>query len=183
MFQLNNEDIRKVSGQLDTLYTALKCFIYYTEIKNKLETTKQNIKCLEFIEFTLLYTLLINWNELFGLDKKNNHWKKITLEKPEFTNRLYQAGNYTYVSWSEYRSYINVLCNNFITFPDPYHHRDQSYDLHGVNVSLKVTHCWLQDLVKDSDIAMNEKIKKWPITNKNHIEELKLQIHAILDNV
>ncbi|MGI9227957.1 MAG: hypothetical protein ACR2PU_04105 [Gammaproteobacteria bacterium] len=181
MLNIDKDDIRRVASQLDAFYTALKCFIYYVEIKNKQDVEKDNVDCWNFIEFTLIYTMLINWNEVFGINKDNKHWKEITFEQPEYTNRLYHAGEYTYTSWTEYRSNINDLSNNFISFPDPYHHREQKYNLEGIKVSLEVTHDWLYELVADNEgILDTEESEKWPITNKNHIDELKQEIQTIL---
>ena len=183
MLQIDKDDIRRVARQLDALYTGLKCFIYYTEIKNKQAVENDNTECWNFIEFTLLYTMLMNWNEVFGIHKNNKHWKEISSEQSEYTNRLYQAGEYTYTSWSEYRSYMNDLRNDFISFPDPYHHRDQNYNLKGIKVSLQVTHEWLHDLVTNNDDILNsEESEKWPIKNEHHIDELRKEIQAVLKN-
>ena len=55
MIRIEEDDIRRIAGQLDALYTALKCFVYYTEVKNKLDIEKDNVQCWDFIEFTLMY--------------------------------------------------------------------------------------------------------------------------------
>ncbi len=183
MFNIDQDDIRRISGQLDTLYTALKCYVYYTEVKSKLDIEKNNAQCWGFIEFTLMYTMLINWNEIFGINAKGNHWKELTFEQDEYIDKLYDSGGYTYASWSEYRRKINDLCNTFISFPDPYHHKNQEYDLTGIKVSLEVTHHWLHKIVADaSDILSNEEAEKWPIANINYIEELKKEIQAVFNN-
>lgn len=183
MLAINKDDIRRASGQLDALYTALKCFIYYSEIKNRHDTEKQNTNCWDFIEFTLLYTMLINWDEVFGINSKSDHWKEITLEQDDYTDKLYAAGGYTYNSWYEFRRNINDLKNQFISFPDPYHHKDQNYDLEGIRTSLVITHEWLHDLITiKTGILSKEDSKKWPITNNNLIEELKKEIQVALDN-
>ena len=183
MLHIDKDDIRRAAGQLDALYTALKCFIYYTEIKNRHNTEKQSSNCWDFIEFTLLYSMLINWNEVFGINTKSDHWKEITFEQDEYTDTLYAAGGYTYASWYEFRRSINDLKNNFISFPDPYHYKNQDYDLEGIRTSLVVTHDWLYSLIANNeDILSKEESDKWPIMNKNLIEELKNEIQVALDN-
>ena len=184
MLNIDQEDIRRISGQLDTLYTALKCFVYHTEVKDKVDADKNNNQFWEFIEFTLMYTLLINWNEIFGINAKGNHWKEITFEQDEYIDRLYELGNYDYTSWSDYRREINDLCNSFISFPDPYHHKNQQYNLEGIRVSLEITHEWLYKLVANTkDILSEEELSKWPILNKNHIENIKKEIHIALNKI
>jgi hypothetical protein len=181
MIHLDKTDIGKISRQLDALYTAFKCFVYYTEIHKQHDSKRTNIEFWDFIEFTSLYTMLINWNEVFGIVKKNNHWKELTLEESEYINRLYQAGEYNYTSWMEYRSYISELCNDFIFFPDPYHHRDQKYNLDGIKTSLEVTHEWFHALVSDNeDLVKSGELNKWPITTKDHIGDLKQEIQTVL---
>ncbi len=183
ILNINKDDIRRVAGQLDALYTALKCFIYYTEIINRLDTKEQNTNCWDFIEFTLLYTMLINWDEVFGINTKSCHWKEITLEQDEYIDTLYAAGAYTYTSWYEYRRNINDLKNNFISFPDPYHHKNQNYDLEGIRTSLVVTHNWLHGLIENNiGLLSKNESDKWPVMNKNLIEELKREIQLALDN-
>jgi hypothetical protein len=183
MLHIDKDDIRRVAGQLDALYTALKCFIYLSEIKNKQDADKHNIKCWDFIEFTLMFTLLINWNEIFGINSKTNHWKEITFEQSEYIDKLYAEGNYNYASWTAYRNEINDLCNNFISFPDPYHHKNHKYNLQGIKISLELTHEWLHSLVAENEIIFSsEEAEKWPINNKQHIEELKQEIQAALAN-
>lgn len=183
MLHIDKEDIRRAAGQLDALYSALKCFIYYTEIKNRHDKEKQNTNCWNFIEFTLLYTMLINWNEVFGINIKHNHWKGITLEQDEYAEKVYAAGGYDYTSWYKFRKNMSDLKNNFISFPDPYHHKNQNYDLEGIRTSLVVTHNWLHDLIADNEgILSKEESEKWPIMNKNLIESLKKEIQVALDN-
>lgn len=183
MINVNQDDIRRAASQLDALYTSMKCFVYYTEIKKKQDIEKQNTECWDFIEFTLLYTMLINWNEAFGISSQSNHWKEITFEQPEFTAKLYAAGNFTYQSWTDYRTYINDLSNSFISFPDPYHHKNQDYALDGIKASLEVTHDWLNGLLENNaGILSSDESEKWPIANKNHISDLKQQIQDALKN-
>ena len=183
MIHIKEDDIRRVASQLDALYTSLKCFVYYTEVKNKLDIEKDNVQCWDFIEFTLMYTLLINWNEIFGINAKGVHWKEITFEQEEYMDRLYAAGEFNYASWYEYRQEINNLCNSFITHPDPYHHKNQEYNLKGIKLSLEMTHDWLHDLVAgNKGILSSEECDKWPMSNKNHIQDLKKEIQAALTN-
>ncbi len=183
MLRIDQDDIRRIAGQLDALYTALKCFVYYTELKNNHSKDENKNQCWNFIEFTLLYTLLINWNELFGLNAKGSRWKEVTLEQDQYTDILYDLGGYNYTSWSEYRREINDLCNSFISFPDPYHHRDQEYNLTGIKISLEHTHHWLHDLVANTDhILSSEESEKWPITNKNYIQDLKMEIRDVINS-
>ena len=134
MLKIDQDDIRRIAGQLDTLYTTLKCYVYYTEI-NKLDMQNNNARFWKFIEFTLMYTMLINWNEIFGINAKGNHWKELTFEQDEYIDTLYESGGYTYASWSDYRHEINDLSNSFISFPDPYHHKSQEYNLEGIKLS------------------------------------------------
>ena len=182
MIHINKDDIRRISKRLDALYTSIKCYIYYMEIKNKKDIEKQNTGCWNFIEFTLLYTLLINWNEVFGINTKQDHWKEITFEQDEYTDKLYAAGGYTYTSWYEFRRNINDLKNDFISFPDPYHHKDQNYDLEDIRISLVVTHDWLHSLIESKeDILSKEESEKWPIADKNHFEVLKEEMQSVLN--
>ncbi len=183
MLKIDQDDIRRIAGQLDTLYTTLKCYVYYTEIINKLDKQKDNAQYWEFIEFTLLYTLLINWNLIFGINAKGDHWKEITFEQDEYIDTLYISGRYTYASWFDYRHEINDLSNTFISFPDPFHHKNQEYNLEGIKVSLEVTHHWLHKLAANSgDILTSEESKKWPLSKLNYIEELKKEINAAVNN-
>ncbi len=181
MINIDKTHIKKVSRELDAFYTALKSFIYYTEL-NKQGTTKlNNSEFWSYIEFTLLYTMLVNWNEVFGVAKQNKHWNEITLEVSDYINKLYVAGEFNYTSWTEYRNYINELNHNFILFPDPYHHTDQKYNLEGIKVSLEVTHEWFHDLASSNeDIAKSEEINKWPIKDKDHINNLRQEIQAVI---
>ncbi len=183
MLNIDQDDIRRIAGQLDALYTALKCYVYYSEVKSYIETEKSNTHIWDFVEFTLLYTLLINWNEIFGINAKGAHWKELTSEQDDFIDKLYDSWEYNYSSWSEYRREINELCNSFISFPDPYHHKNQNYDLTGIKVSLEVTHHWLHDLVADNkDILSDEESEKWPLNNINHINDLKKEIQAVVNS-
>lgn len=183
MLKIDQDDIRRISGQLDTLYTALKCYVYYTEVKNKLDSEKHISQCWDFIEFTLMYTMLINWNEIFGINAKGDHWKEVTFEQDDYIDELYDTGGYTYASWLEYRHEINDLCNSFISFPDPYHHKNQEYNLTGIKVSLQITHQWFHNLISNTkNILSSEESEKWPLTNLNHIEDLKKEIQVILNN-
>ena len=182
MSHIDNTFIEKISSQLDAFYSAIKAFIYYTELNKRIVKEVNNQAFWNFIEFTLLYTMLVNWNEVFGVNKKNKHWKEITLEDPIYLKKLYSAGNYNYTRWTEYRNYINELNNNFILFPDPYHHRDQNYDLEGVKVSLEVTHEWLYDLIlENKDMINNQVFNKWPVDAKNYINDLKREVQAVLN--
>lgn len=181
MVNLDTADIKKVSRELDAFYTALKSFIYYIELNKQGNANKNNSGFWDYIEFTLLYTMLVNWNEVFGIAKQNKHWNEITLEDSDYINRLYTAGEFNYTSWTEYRNYINELNHNFILFPDPYHHTDQKYNLEGIKVSLEVTHEWFHELVSSNeDIAKSEEITKWPIKTKDHINNLRQEIQAVI---
>ena len=181
MPQIDKYFIEKISRQLDAFYTALKSFIYYTELHKHINKGVNNQEFWNFFEFTSLYTTLVNWNEVFGVNKKNKHWKEITLEDSEYLKKLYTSGNFDYTSWTEYRNYINELNHNFILFPDPYHHKDQNYHLEGVKASLEVTHEWLHKLILEhKEIENNQLPNKWPIQSRNYIEELRQEVQTAL---
>ena len=183
MSNINNVDIKKISAQLDAFYTALSCFIYYSYINENKNAISSITNFWKLTEFIYLYTLLENWNKVFGLDCKNNHWKEITFEVPEYTKLFYEAGNFNYTSWTEYRTYVNELTHDFALFPDPYHHINQNYNLDGVKNSLEFTHKWLHELLFVKKKAKNiEELNKWPISNKDHIDNLKKEIHTVLQS-
>lgn len=181
MSNINNVDIKKISVQLDAFYTALSCFIYYSSINENKNTISSVTNFWKLTEFIYLYTLLENWNKIFGLDCKNYHWKEITFEVPEYTKLFYEAGNFNYTSWTEYRTYVNELTHDFALFPEPYHHINQNYNLDGIKNSLEFTHNWLHELLFVKKKAKNiEELNKWPISNKNHIDNLKKEIQTVL---
>lgn len=181
MSNINNVDIKKISVQLDAFYTALSCFIYYSSINENKNTISSVTNFWKLTEFIYLYTLLENWNKIFGLDCKNYHWKEITFEVPEYTKLFYEAGNFNYTSWTEYRTYVNELTHDFALFPEPYHHINQNYNLDGVKNSLEFTHNWLHELLFVKKKAKNiEELNKWPISNKDHIDNLKKEIQTVL---
>ena len=180
MIHIDKSDITRISRELDAFYTSVKCFCYFSGIRQQNTTDGDGAEFRDFIEFTLLHTLLANWTEVFGIGEKNNHWKEITLENPEFIDRLYRAGEFDYKSWTEYRNYVNDLSHDFILFPDPYHHKDQQYDLKGIEASLEITHQWLNELVSSNkNLVASEEIKKWPVEEKNHTDTLKLAVQDI----
>lgn len=181
MSNINNVDIKKISVQLDAFYTALSCFIYYSSINENKNTISSVTNFWKLTEFIYLYTLLENWNKIFGLDCKNYHWKEITFEVPEYTKLFYEAGNFNYTSWTEYRTYVNELTHDFALFPEPYHHINQNYNLDGVKNSLEFTHNWLHELLFVKKKAKNiEELNKWPISIKDHIDNLKKEIQTVL---
>ena len=177
MIKIDIADIEKISRQLDAFYTAYKGFVYYTELHDYQHKNAKIKNFWNFIEFMSLSTLLINWNEIFGITKKNESWKQITFEVPEYIKLLYKEGEFTYSTWTDYRNYINELCNDFIIFPDPYHHSDQKYNLEGIKCSLEITHDWLYKLVSCNNGLINsEYLNRWPVANKNYIKNLKREI-------
>ena len=183
MSNINNVDISKISVQLDAFYTALSCFIYYSYISENKNAFSSATNFWDLTEFIYLLTLLENWNKTFGLDCKNNHWKEITFEVPEYTKLFYEAGNFNYTSWTEYRAYVNELTHDFALFPDPYHHINQKYNLDGAKSSLEFTHDWLHELLFVKKKVKNiEELNKWPISNKDHIESLKKEIQSVLQS-
>lgn len=179
----NNFDIKKISPQLDTFYTAFSCFVYYSSINKFNKNKKLPSNFWKLTEFIYLNTLLENWNTIFGFDCKNNYWKEITFEVPEYTERFYSSYSYNYTSWTEYRAYINELTHNFFLYPDPYHHVDQAYDLEGVESTLLFTHEWLHKLIYiEKKVTSSEGVDKWPIASKNHMDKLSEEIHGTLAN-
>ena len=177
------KSFRKIADQLDSFYTSLKAFIYYSEIYKQLENGGDNQEFLNFLKFSLLNTMLISWYEVFGIEKKNMHWKEITLENPDYLRKIYDAGNYNYTSWTEYRNYISDLRNNFLNLPDYYHHETQEYDFKGVNTSLEITHKWLYELVSSNEELNNcEEFNKWPVKTKNYIDTIRKEIQTKLKN-
>ena len=184
MSDINNVDIKKISTQLDAFYTALSCYIYYSYINENKNFISSVIKFWELTEFVYLTTLLENWNKIFGLECKNNYWKEITFEVPEYTKMFYEIGNFNYTSWTEYRTYINELTHDFTLFPDPYHHLNQKYNLDGIKHSLEFTHKWLHEIFIVKNKSKNgEILSKWPIANKNHINNLKQEIQTVLQSM
>jgi hypothetical protein len=133
------------------------------------------------LEFTLQYSLLANWNEVYGIEKKNNHWKEITLENQEFVRRLYEAAGLDYRGWTDYRNYVNELRHDFVLFPDPYHHSGQEYDLGALQVSLAVSHQWMYELVSaNEELANGEDIGKWPLQQQDYLESLERPMETAL---
>ena len=177
-------NLKKSSRELDAFYTALKSFFYYTELRKYGELNRSNDEFWDLVEFTLLYSMLVNWNEVFGMSKKNTHWNKLTLENSEYVNILYSAGNFDYTNWTEYRRYINEICHNFILFPDPYHHKDQEYNIQGMKISLEITHQWLNEKVSNNtDLVKNDELNKWPLSNKDYINDLKSETQTIVNSI
>ena len=184
MKQFNLSDIQRISRELDAFYTALRAHVYFTEFQKQRDVRRNNAAFWDFAEFTILYSLLINWNEIFGIEARNNHWKEVTLEDPDFVKRLYEAGQFSYASWTEYRSYVNELKHDFVLFPDPYHHRGREYDLAGIGASLEVTQGWLIGLVTGNDDLVDaDELCKWPMADENHIASLENEVRKVLDAV
>ncbi len=179
--EINYADIKRISGQLDAFYTAYKCYIYYREIADTDLNNNKSSGFWKFQEFLLLYALLINWCEVFGISNKNSHWKEMTLENKEFTGVLYSESGYSYNEWTSYRKYINEIKNSFIVFPDQYHHIQENYDLRGVEISLEITHKWLYDIVKDSkDMPELNNLMKWPLLDLKFMEQLRKDMQQLL---
>ena len=57
---------------------------------------------------------------------------------------------------AEFRRNINDLKNNFISFPDPNHHKDQNYDLESIKITLFVTHDWMCALVTNNESILRK---------------------------
>ncbi len=178
--KLNNNDIRRISNQLDAFYTAFRSDIYYNEVHNSVIIQQCDSDFWKFQKYLLLYSLIVNWCEVFGPNAKNNHWKEVTLENRNFTNLLYEASNYDYAGWSNYRKYINNVKNSYITEPDVYHHKDVTLDLYGIDVSLNVTHQWLNQMVEGSEDSLSSSvISRWPIKQRNFSRYCRLEFRAL----
>ena len=74
----------------------------------------------------------------------------MTLENNEYTELLYEHGNYSYASWYTYRKYIEEIKKSYLKDLDVYHHENPDIDLSGINTSLRITHVWLNKLVTNS---------------------------------
>ena len=166
--KLDNSDIRRISNQLDAFYTAFRSSIYYSEVHNSITIQRHESDFWIFQEYLLLYSLVVNWCEVFGPAAKNNHWKEITLENQEFTKLLYDASNYDYAGWTNYRKYVNDIKNSYLADPDLYHHNKSEIDLYGIDVSLNVTHQWLNQLVLEHEDSLSKEIiDRWPICQRS----------------
>ena len=102
MDSIDNDDIRRISQQLDNFYTAYRSYIYYSQVCNEVTLQKHANDYWKFQKYLLLFSLVVNWCEVFGAHTKNNHWKEITVENQEFNELLYKRGNYNYTSWSSF---------------------------------------------------------------------------------
>lgn len=177
---LNNNDIRRISNQLDAFYTAFRSNIYYSEIHNSVIIQQCDNEFWKFQKYLLLYSLIVNWCEVFGPNAKNNHWKEITLENRNFTKLLYEASNFDYAGWSSYRKYVNDVKNSYITEPDEYHHDDVKLDLYGIDVSLNVTHQWLNQMVEGSEDNLSSSvISRWPIDQRTFSRDCRQEFRAL----
>ena len=180
---ISNDDIRRISNQLDAFYTAFRSSIYYSEVCCSAAIQQNNSDFWKFQKYLLLYSLVINWCEVFGVFYKNNHWKEITLENKEYTKLLYDRTNYDYDSWSNYRKYIEDVKNTYLVDPDLYHHESAKIDLYGIDAVLNITHQWLIDLVKENKSRLSdEMINKWPISNHKFSQELREEFRALFNH-
>ena len=184
MNTLDNDDIRRISSQLDNFYTAYRSYVYYSKIREKSEIESQANQFWKFQEFVLLFSMVVNWCEVFGPLAKNNHWKELTIEDTEYTKLIYEHGDYDYTSWMSYRKYIEDIKNSFIKNVDLYHHQDPNVDLSGIDVSLGVTHEWLNKLASNESSELSSEVfDKWPINNLALIEEIEEDFIAALKPV
>ena len=174
MNSIDNDDIRRISSQLDNFYTAYRSYIYYSLITSKANLEVSADSFWKFQKYLLLFSLVVNWCEVFGALAKNNHWKEITVENSEFTKLLYEQSNYDYSSWSSYRKYIEDTKKSYLINPDIYHHKDPKVDLTGIDVSLNVTHSWLNTLANNSASELaSDVFEKWPICNLEFRAEIE----------
>lgn len=177
---LNDNDIRLISSQLDAFYTAYRSSIYYSEVHNSVIIQQSGAEFWTFQKYLLLYSLVVNWCEVFGLSAKNNHWKELTLENPNFTKQLYEASNFDYAGWTNYRKYVNDIKNSYLVEPDLYHHDKAEIDLYGIEVSLNVTHQWLNQLVADNESELTkEVVDRWPIHQRTFSRDCRLEFRAL----
>ena len=79
---------------------------------------------------------------------------------------------------------IEDIKNSFIKNVDLYHHQDPNVDLSGIDVSLGVTHEWLNKLASNESSELSSEVfDKWPINNLVLIEEIEEDFIAALKPV
>jgi hypothetical protein len=182
MNKLDNDDIRRISNELDNFYTAYKSYIYYTEVNNLPAAQTSEHQFWMFEKYLLLYSLVVNWCEVFGVTTKNNHWKEMTLENVEFTKLLYDATSYSYRDWMNYRKHINDQKNMYLSDPDQYHHNQIEIDLYGVGITLDVTHQWLVNCVSINKENLDKDIlSRWPVNNRVFDKECRQDFRKIFN--
>ena len=180
---LSNDDIRRITNQLDVFYTAFRSSIYYSEVCCSTTIQQYESQFWKYQKYLLLYSLVINWCEVFGAHAKNNHWKEITLENKEYTKLLYDRTNFDYASWSAYRKYVDEIKYTYLVDPDIYHHENAEINLYGIDAVLNITHQWLNDLVnKNNSRLSDEIINKWPIKNHKFSQELREEFRALFNH-
>ena len=184
MDSIDNDDIRRISQQLDNFYTAYRSYIYYSQVCNEVTLQKHANDYWKFQKYLLLFSLVVNWCEVFGAHTKNNHWKEITVENQEFNELLYKRGNYNYTSWYSYRKYIEEVKKSYLTNLDVYHHANPDVDLTGMGASLSIIHAWLNNLAKKSKAKIkNEVYDRWPINNLDFDREIEEEFRNLLNKV
>lgn len=177
MESITNDDIRRISKELDNFYTAYRSNIYFTVLQNAIKPQTHSSEFWEFQKYLLQFSLIVNWCEVFGSLTQNNHWKEMTLENNEYTELLYEHGSYSYASWYTYRKYIEEIKKSYLKDLDVYHHENPDIDLSGINTSLRITHVWLNKLVTNSKTELiNEIYDKWPISNAELDRELEKEL-------
>ena len=73
---LSDNDIKRISSQLDAFYTAFRSYIYYSEVRHTGAIRKHESEFWIFQKYLLLYSLIVNWCEVFGSNAKNNQGRK-----------------------------------------------------------------------------------------------------------
>lgn len=183
MKSIENSDFIRISSQLDAFYTAFKSSIYYSEVCNSSYIQQSTSQFWEFQKYLLLYSLVINWCEVFGTNTNNNHWREITLESKEFTRLLYERTNYDYTSWLSYRKYMEDIKTTYLVDPDLYHHEDAHIDLYGIDASLNITHQWLNGLVKENKEKLSDElISRWPIKDRAFSQKLREEFRMLFNH-
>ena len=183
MISVDSNDVRRISNQLDFFYTAFRCYFYFSIINT---ANLNGHQCQEFWRlqrYALFHSLVFNWCELFIPGTENNHWRELTIECPEYTKVFYESSGFNYVEWTQYRNYINEVKNSFLTFPDLYHHQEFTFDLHGIESSLRITQQWLNALLLNKKNKVNVKdLEKWPIKEQNYAEKLQEEVTRLFQN-
>ena len=182
MNPINRDDIRRISNQLDAFYTAFRSGIYYEEVCNSVVIQQSGSEFWKFQKYLLLYSLVVNWCEVFGPHTVNNHWKEITFENRGFTSMLYERTSFDYTGWSNYRKEVDEIKKTFMTDPDLYHHDSAEIDLYGIEASLNITHQWLYDLVQENKENLPEEvINRWPIRNRTFSQDVRHEFRNLFN--
>ncbi len=75
---------------------------------------------------------------------------------------------------------MEEIKKSYLSNPDMFHHSETDIDFKGIEVSLSVTHLWLNTLFTNSELDIeNSFLEKWPIDNLSINTQLEEEFHKL----